>query len=130
MRLLWNLLNHSKVHARSLMLRKKILVTLLSAPLSSEQPLCITTLFRKRLICPMLFGLWKSGKKDGVLHSLGNRKICKSQSFSLGWLCKSFFKTICFQKSGFISKTQFFVFFRYVFSYVVDHNFTMSDCKS
>ena len=56
-------------------------VTLLSAPLSSESPFCITTLLREQLISSILFGLAKSGKKEVVLHSLGNRKICRSQDF-------------------------------------------------
>ena len=56
-------------------------VTLLSAPVSSELPFCKTTLLRKLLISPILFGRSKIGKKDIVLHSLGNRKICKSQWF-------------------------------------------------
>ena len=57
------------------------MVTLLSAPVSSELPFCKTTLLRKQLISPILFGRSKIGKKDVVLHSLGNRKICKSQCF-------------------------------------------------
>ena len=56
-------------------------VTLLSAPVSSELPFCKTTLLRKQLISPILFGRSKIGKKDIVLHSLSNRKICKSQCF-------------------------------------------------
>ena len=56
-------------------------VTLLSAPLSSKSPFCITTLVRKHLISPILFGLAKSGKMDVILHNLGNQKICKSQGF-------------------------------------------------
>ena len=56
-------------------------VTLLSAPVSSELPFCKTTLLRKLLISPILFDRSKIGKKDIVLHGLGNRKICKSQLF-------------------------------------------------
>ena len=56
-------------------------VTLLSAPVSSELPFCKTTLLRKQLISPILFGRSKIGKRGVVLHSLGNRKICKSQWF-------------------------------------------------
>ena len=56
-------------------------VTLLSAPVSSELPFCKTTLLRKQLISPILFVRSKIGKKGIVLHSLGNRKICKSQCF-------------------------------------------------
>ena len=56
-------------------------VTLLSAPVSSELPFCKTTLLRKQLISPILLGQSKIGKKDIVPHSLGNRKICKSQCF-------------------------------------------------
>ena len=67
-------------------------VTLLSAPVSSELPFCKTTVLRKQLISPILFGRSKIGKKGVVLHSLGKRKICKSQCFLLGWLCKLFFK--------------------------------------
>ena len=58
-----------------------IKVTLLSAPVSSELPFCKTTLLRKQLISPILFGRSKIGKTDVVLHGLGNRKICKSQWF-------------------------------------------------
>ena len=56
-------------------------VTLLSALVSSELPFCKTTLLRKQLISPLLFGRSKIGKKDIVLHLLSNRKICKSQCF-------------------------------------------------
>ena len=60
----------------------KFKVTLLSAPVSSELPFCKTTLLRKQLISPILFGRSKIGKKDiFVLHGPGNRKICKSQCF-------------------------------------------------
>ena len=52
-------------------------VTLLSAQLSSL--FCITTLLKKQLISPILFGLAKSSKKSVILQSLGNQKICKSQ---------------------------------------------------
>ena len=51
-------------------------VTLLSAPVSSELPFCKTTVLRKQLISPILFGRSKIGKKDVALHGLGNRKIC------------------------------------------------------
>ena len=73
--------------------RYPLKITLLSAPVSSELPFCKTTLFRKQLISPILFGRSKIGKKDVVLHGLGNGKICKSQCFRKGWLCKLFFKT-------------------------------------
>ena len=59
----------------------KFKVTLLSAPVSSELPFCKTTLLRKQLISPIIFGRSKIDKKDVVLHGLGNRKICKSQCF-------------------------------------------------
>ena len=68
-------------------------VALLSALVSRELPFCKTTLLGKQLISPVLFGRSKIGKKDVVLYSLCNRKICKSQCFLLGWLCKLFFKT-------------------------------------
>ena len=58
-----------------------IKITLLSAPVSRELPFCKTTLPRKHLISPILFGQSKIGKKDVVLHGLGNREICKSQCF-------------------------------------------------
>ena len=61
--------------------RTHLKVTLLSAPVSSELPFCKTILLRKLLISPILFGRSKIGKKDIVLHGLGNRKICKSQLF-------------------------------------------------
>ena len=56
-------------------------VTLLSAPLSSELPFLETTLLRTQLVSPILFGRSFIGKKDVVLHSLSNRRICKSQCF-------------------------------------------------
>ena len=59
----------------------KFKVTLLSAPVSSELPFCKTTLLRKQLTSPILFGRSKIGEKDVVLHGLGNREICKSQCF-------------------------------------------------
>ena len=49
--------------------------------LSSEMPFCKTTLLRKQLISPILFGRSKIGKKDVVLLGLVNRKICKSHCF-------------------------------------------------
>ena len=59
----------------------RLKVTVLSTPVSSELPFCKTTVLRKQLISPILFGRSKIGKKDVVLHGLGNREICKSQCF-------------------------------------------------
>ena len=81
-------------------------VNLLSALVHSEMPFRKTTLLRKQLISPILFGLSKSGKKDVVLYNLGNRKMYKSQCFRQPWHRKTLLKSFCwFQKSGFTSKT-------------------------
>ena len=73
-----------KTELAALRKEQQLKVTLLSAPVSSELPFCETDLLRKQLISPMLFGLWKRGKKDVIPHSLGciNRNISVTAGFS------------------------------------------------
>ena len=106
-------------------------VTLLSAQVSSESPFCNTTLLRKQLISPILFGLAKIGKKDVVLYSLGNRKICKSQCFRYGSLCKLFFQKFLFISEKWIYlqnywKNCWFSFAMFLARLLI-YNFTNSD---
>ena len=69
-------------------------VALLSAPVSSELPFCKTTLLRKKVISPIIFGLSKSGKKDAALHYLRNPKICDGKvSVKAGFA--NYFQTFC-----------------------------------
>ena len=58
-------------------------VTLLSTPVSSELPFCKTTLLRKQLSFPILFGRPKIGKKDVVPHCLWQSKDMQIALFPL-----------------------------------------------
>ena len=98
----------------------KLKVTLLSAPVSSELPFCKTTLLRNQLISPILFGLSKSGEKDVVLAI--ERCINRNVSDKAGFANYSSKLFVDFRKVDLSLKLleQFLVFFRYIFSSVVD----------
>ena len=50
--------------------RSNLNVTQLSAPLSSEWPVCKSTLLKKQLDSPILFGLAKSSKKRALFYTV------------------------------------------------------------
>ena len=74
--------------------------------MSSELPFCKTVLLRKQLISPILFGRSKIGKKDVVLHGLGNRKICnRNVSVKAGFVNYFSKLFVDFRKLDLFSKT-------------------------
>ena len=94
-------------------------VTLLSAPVSSELPFCKTTLLRKQLISPILFGRSKIGKKDIVLHGLAIERYANHNGSIKAGFVNYFSKLFAdFRKLDLSPKLleKFLVFFRYILS--------------
>ena len=103
-------------------------VTLLSAPVSSEQLFCETTAFRKRLISPIPFGLSKSGKMEVAYIVLAvERNMNRNVSVKAGFM--NYFSKL-FQNflSRKLLKIAWFSFALSLATFFI-HNTAKSDCK-
>ena len=87
--------------------------------MSSELSFCKTTVLRKQLISPVLLGRSKIGRKDAVLHSLGNQRYAnRNVSVKAGFVNNFSTLIVDFTNLDLSLKLlkKFLVFFRYVVS--------------
>ena len=101
-------------------------------------PFWETTLLRKQFTSPILFGLSKSGKKNVVLNSLGDRKmhilaieksINRNVSVRAGFASYSSKLFVDFRKVDLSTKLleKILVLCRYILARLLIYNFTKSD---